>query len=106
MKMSDPLVYRPHDPRANENGMVPKSLAEPLVNATDPRFMVMGDMPAYRTVAADVDGKRALIGGRRQHREFLARNNYVEVGNERPANKFEPLSRSERVADIKRAMRD
>ena len=36
-----------------------------------------------KAVAVDVaTGKPPVIGGRRQHREFLKRNHYVEVGNE------------------------
>jgi hypothetical protein len=101
---NETLVYRPHDPRANENGMVPKSIAAPLIQSTDPRFMVLSDLAPYQPVAADVNGKRATIGGRRQHREFLARNNYVEVGNERMAPKRDELPSHDRIADIKRAL--
>lgn len=97
------LVYRPDDPRCDENGMVPKHLAAPLI-ISESAPMVMGDIEPYRAVAADVDGKRHVIGGRRQHREFLSRNNYTEVGNEWGAPKRQELSRSERIADIKRAM--
>jgi len=65
---------------------------------------VMRDLEPYRTVASDVanNGKRAYIGGRRQHREFLARNRYIEVGNS-----FVPNQRTDmgRVGpDIKRAL--
>lgn len=97
------LVYRPNDPSANNNGMVPKHLAAPL-NVSDAGPMVMGDIEPYRAVAADVDGKRHVIGGRRQHREFLARNGYTEVGNERMMPRREELSRDDRFADIRRAM--
>lgn len=102
------LVYRPRDPRANANGMVSRAIAEPLLRndaqSSLPRPMVVSDIQSYRPVAADVDGSRPIIGGRRQHREFLARNNYTEVGNDYVAPKREELSQSERVADIKRAM--
>ncbi len=102
------LVYRPHDPRANDNGMVSRDIAGPLLRndaeSSLARPMVVSDIQSYRAVAADVDGKRPVIGGRRQHREFLARNNYTEVGNDYVAPKREELSRSERIADIKRAM--
>lgn len=97
------LVYRPNDPNANNNGMVLKALAAPLI-VSDAAPMVMGDIEPYRAVAADVDGQRHVIGGRRQHREFLARNNYTEVGNECVAPRRFELSRNERIADIKRAM--
>lgn len=69
--------------------------------------MVIGDLPEYRAAAADKDtGKRPVIGGRRQHREFLQRNGYVEVGNEMPTARREEFSRSERISDIRRALGD
>lgn len=103
MTVRETYVYRPHDPRANSNGMVPKSIARPLIDS-DLAPYVIPDMPEYRTVAADKNtGKRVNIGGRRQHREFLQRNGYIEVGNERMSPRREELSRSDRIADIKRA---
>ena len=99
-------VYRPNDPNADDLGMVPKHLAEPL-NPADAAPMVIGDLDPYRAAAADKDtGKRPVIGGRRQHREFLARNGYAEVGNDYKAPTREHMSQSDRISDIKRAMRD
>ena len=50
--------------------------------------MVMPDLGEYQAVAVDVaTGKPPQIRGRKQHREFLKRNGYVEVGNEMPAPK-------------------
>lgn len=74
-------------------------------------LQIIRDIDPYRPVASDVaaGGKRPVIGGRRQHREFLRRNAYVEVGNEvprRPADPSHGMSQAERVADIKRAMGD
>lgn len=43
---------------------------------------IIKDIDSYKTVAADANGKPAKIGSRREHREFLKRNNYVEVGND------------------------
>lgn len=47
---------------------------------------IIRDIDPYRAVASDVaaKGKRPVIGGRRQHREFLRRNGYTELGNEMP----------------------
>src|SRR5579872_6019817 len=102
--ISETMVYRPRDPRANENGMVPRSIAEPL-HKGDAAPFVMSDLADYRTVAADKEtGKRVHIGGRRQHREFLKRNGYAEVGNDYVPPRREELSQAERVADIKRAI--
>lgn len=44
---------------------------------------VQVDIQPYRSVAVDKEtGKRVNIESRRQHREFLARNDLVEVGND------------------------
>lgn len=46
-------------------------------------MQVIKDIEPYRAVAHDVaTGDAPVIGGRRQHREFLKRNGYSEVGNE------------------------
>ncbi len=70
------------------------------------RGHIIRDIDAYRTVAADVaTGGKAVIGGRRQHREFLKRNGYVEVGNEKPVNRLEYGPKPGEIArDIKRAL--
>lgn len=52
-------------------------------------LQIIKDIDPYQAVAGDVamGGKIPKIGGRRQHREFLKRNNYIEVGNERRPQK-------------------
>ena len=83
-----------------------KRKAAPL-NRARSAPMVIGDLPEYRAAAADKHtGKRPMIGGRRQHREFLQRNGYVEVGNEMPTLQREQMTRDDRVHDIRRAMGD
>ena len=48
-----------------------------------PSGQIIKDIDPYRTVAADKEtGKRANVGSRSEHREFLKRNGYIEVGNE------------------------
>lgn len=42
---------------------------------------VMGDLQPYQAVAGDMAGK--WITSRRQHRAFLKRNGFEEVGNEK-----------------------
>ena len=72
-------------------------------------LQIIRDIEPYRAAGADVDAgdRRPIIGGRRQHREFLSRNGYVEIGNEKPVSGERPtLSREERVHDIRRAMGD
>lgn len=45
--------------------------------------MIISELREYKTVAVDKEtGKQIHIGSRRQHREFLKRNDYVEVGSE------------------------
>jgi hypothetical protein len=42
---------------------------------------VIPDIEPYVAVAGDMAGK--VIHSRKEHREFLRRNNFVEIGNER-----------------------
>lgn len=74
---------------------------------------IIRDIDPYRAVASDVasDGARPVIAGRRQHREFLRRNGYVEVGNEAPIASPRHWAEAkaeqrERVQDIRRALGD
>ena len=65
-------------------------------------LQIIKDIEPYNAVAVDVaTGKPPLIGGRAQHREFLKRNGYIEVGNEKQTQKpeYAKLTRNE----IKRA---
>jgi hypothetical protein len=74
-----------------------------LSNGAGPQ--IMSDIAPYRTTATDVaTGKRAVIGGRRQHREFLRRNGYVELGNDYVPPQREEMSPTERITDIRRAL--
>jgi hypothetical protein len=88
--------------RDGDNAPPPQSRQRPLG--------VISDIEPYRAAGSDVacDGKRPVIAGRRQHREFLSRNGYVEVGNERcPTPSDAPSARDaqrDRVSDIKRAL--
>jgi hypothetical protein len=72
-------------------------------------MQIIRDIEPYRTAASDIacDGKRPVISGRRQHREFLRRNGYVEVGNEVPISGERPqYSKMDVINDIRRAMGD
>jgi hypothetical protein len=85
---------------------IDKRKAPPLHRSNDAP-MIIGDLPEYRAAAADKHtGKRPLIGGRRQHREFLQRNGYREVGNDYVPPQPEHSTRQERISDIRRAMGD
>ena len=84
--------------------LVEKRLAGPLIRG-DAAPMVISDLNEYRASAVDKHtGKRPVIGGRRQHREFLQANGYREVGNDYVAPRKEQLSQADRVADIKRSL--
>ena len=48
---------------------------------TSQSHTVIGDIEPYKAVTGDMEGK--WITSRSQHREFLRRNNLVEVGNEK-----------------------
>lgn len=72
-----------------------------------PGPMIVSDIKEYRASAIDkATGTRPVIGGRRQHREFLRNNGYRELGNDMPKVRKEHLSTSDRVADIRHAMGD
>lgn len=81
---------------------------EPDKNIRDARCV--SDIEPYRAIASDVaaNGLRPVIGGRRQHREFLNRNGYTEVGNDFvPNHRVGPSDREiqrDRVMDIKRVL--
>lgn len=46
---------------------------------------VQPDIQPYRAVAVDKKtGKMPVINSRREHREYLKRNGYVEIGNDIP----------------------
>lgn len=66
---------------------------------------IIRDIQPYRTVAADVDGKQKMIGSRREHQEFLRRNDLIEVGNEMPKPKGQKLDLTT-GADVKRAIEE
>lgn len=66
-------------------------------------LQIVKDIEPYMPVAADTDGKIHAVMGRRQHREFLRRNNYVEVGNEYKAPSRPTLEHTSK-ADIKNAI--
>lgn len=81
--------------------------------ATEPKrsdgVQIIRDIEPYRAMAADTDGTlRPMIRGRRQHREFIARNNYTEVGNDMPTRTpqyiLDRAHQASVVASIKRAL--
>ncbi len=60
---------------------------------------IIMDIQPYKTVACDKEtGKHEVITSRRQHKNFLARNGYEELGNDG----FKPLH-PEEIHEIQRA---
>lgn len=65
--------------------------------------LIIRDIDPYQAVASDLGGSdKPIISGRRQHREFLSRNNYVEVGNDMPQRQRQEMPSL--IHDLKRAM--
>jgi hypothetical protein len=59
-----------------------RDLGEQVMDREPPKSaMIMEDIKPYTAVAGDMAGKE--ISGRKQHREFLRRNGFEEVGNEK-----------------------
>lgn len=59
-----------------ERDNAPEHCGKPMAREIA-QTMVSVDYPAYRAVAADKEsGKRPWIEGKKQHKEFLKRNNY------------------------------
>jgi len=75
---------------------VPTCLCGALTELRIMATSVCPDIQPYRSVALDKEtGKRVSIRSRAQHREFLARNDFVEVGNDWQP----PPSRNDSPAD-------
>jgi len=49
---------------------------------------IVSDIKPYQAMGVDVaTGKAPVIRSRREHQEYLRRNNYIEVGNEKPRSR-------------------
>lgn len=80
--------------------LVEKSQAQPLSGIT-----IIPDIQPYKAVGFDVaTGGAPAIGSRREHREFLKRNNYIEVGNEKQTIK--PRDFGSVAPDLRRALEE
>lgn len=97
------FLYRPKDPKANENGMVPAEQAAP--QGTDPRFYVISDeMDATRHM-----GTGELFTSKAKFRQRTRDIGCVEVGNDPAAlrpRKPVALDRGQRREDIRRAIHE
>lgn len=68
--------------------------------------LVVSDIAPYRAVGTDIaTGDRPVISSRSQHRDYLKRNGFVELGNEMPKPaKIEHSSPAEIGRQIKSVM--
>ena len=72
------LVRYIQDPKTLE--LIPADQYQREVRSTGPH--IMPDLKDYKSVAWDKErGGQVVVSGRKQHREFLRRNGYEEVGN-------------------------
>ncbi len=76
---------------------------KPMQQAFVP-VQTMRDIQPYRAVAVDkATGKAPMITSRSEHRDFLRRNNYIEIGNDIPKH-TEPKLDLTTGHDVKRAI--
>jgi len=69
--------------------------------------MVVADIQPYQAMGVDAaSGKAPVITSRSQHREYLKRNGYVEVGNEMPKQSSEIKGDFNNRAELREAVRE
>lgn len=97
------LVYRPHHPQANENGMVPISIAGPRVEKRQATYVISDSLPWHMKHP----GTGEMIDSKSRFRQATRASGCVEVGTDpaalRPRPKFE-VSEREIVMDVKRSI--
>jgi hypothetical protein len=55
--------------------------ADQVTQQSEAKVHIVGDIEPYKAVTGDMQGK--WITSRSKHREYLRRNNLIEVGNEK-----------------------
>ena len=60
-----------------------------------PRPMVVRDIEPYQNM---IDGK--MISSRAEHREFIRRNNVIEIGNEDPTKHIKPPPKTDTRREV------
>lgn len=96
------LVYRPNHPQANENGMVPYSIAGPR-NEKAQAFYVISDTIDH----IKHPGTGAMIDSKSKFREHTRASGCVEVGTDPAASKPRPrfeVSERDIAMDVKRSI--
>lgn len=75
--MRKSYVWDPHQKKLVPKGTQTRGPDE------GPSYFIQGDIEPYKAIGGDMAGK--WITSRSQHREFLKRNGFIEVGNEHRA---------------------
>jgi putative FmdB family regulatory protein len=67
---------------------------------------IVTDIQPYQAMGVDIaTGKAPVITSRSQHRDYLKRNGYVEVGNEKPRTADRPeISDKDVARDVKKTI--
>lgn len=98
------FVYRPDHPEADENGMVPKRLASPIMSNGVAHHVISDTMDPLQSMA---DGK--VYDSKSMMRAAYRAHGYEECGND-PAITRDPglsrISSSGIEADVKRAIQE
>lgn len=100
--MSETVVYRPHHPQANENGMVPVSIAGPRIEKSQATYVISDTIPHMKH-----PGTGEMIDSKSRFRQATRAAGCVEVGTDpaaaKPRPRFEVTER-EIVMDVKRSI--
>lgn len=97
------LVYRPDHPQANNNGMVPRSIAGPRVEKRQATYVISDSLPWHMKHP----GTGEMIDSKARFRQATRASGCVEVGTDpaalKPRPKYEPTIR-EVVGDVKKSI--
>lgn len=98
------LVYRPNHPRANDNGMVPISIAGPRNEKAQAFYVISDTIPHLKH-----PGTGAMIDSKAKFREHTRASGCLEVGTDAAASRPKPrqeVTTHEIAMDVKRAIQE
>lgn len=96
------LVYRPNHPRANQNGMVDKRAAGPLIHADPATYVISDTIDPIKHM-----GTGQIIDSKARFRQHTRQAGCVEVGTDpaiRKAGQRPEPTVGEIAMDVKRAI--
>lgn len=99
------LVYRPDHPQANENGMVPISIAGPRVEKRQATYVISDMLPRHMKHP----GTGEMIDSKSKFRQATRASGCVEVGTDPAASRDRPrelVTEVEIARDVKRAIQE